>query len=196
MLAALLDAVVTACSHGFCRLCLETKVNDDVMKGIACVCPVCKTNPMGSRTHMYYFRSKHLDDVVSLLIESSETAKQEFTKRLQSAKEEMGKLELNADDRYGFIGVKMGAGSSIERLTSRPAEVAESVSGEMRDGEVRDGESSTHLDQKPESDKNEGGLEHEKESSESLEAIKPPPKCSYCGVDDHEEKACPEQEQD
>jgi pSer/pThr/pTyr-binding forkhead associated (FHA) protein len=174
----LLDAVVTACSHGFCRLCLEKRVQDDILKSKACECPVCKTNPMGSRTHMYYFRSKHLDDVVSLRIDASESAKQDFLSRELVARTEMTKLGLDRDARHGSIGVTMGTGSAIEQRAAS-SKKGPSV---MESSHVYAARADS--DESAESNDENNGIDT---------LSKAPPKCSYCGVDDHDEKSCPEQ---
>ena len=174
----LLDAVVTACSHGFCRLCLEKKIQEDVVtKGIACECPVCKTNPMGTRTHMYYFRSKHLDDVVDLLTSSSKSAKENFVLREEATRKEMAKLELNLDDRHGSVGVKFGTGSSLLRKGSSAEAPSKRVGALDSEG---GGDGHGHGDNGDDDDEVDG-------------VTKRPPRCSYCGVDDHDEKSCPEQ---
>ncbi len=117
----MLDAVVTACSHGFCRLCLEDCVNRDVNSSDRQVCcPVCSTNPMGSKTHLYYFRSKHLDDVVSLYMDAAVTGTKEiFELRQKKAHAEMIQRGLNVDARHGVMGVSMGKGSAIEQFQKR-----------------------------------------------------------------------------
>ena len=117
----MLDAVVTACSHGFCRLCLEDCVKRDMNSSDRQVCcPVCSTNPMGSKTHLYYFRSKHLDDVVSLYMDAAVTgAKEVFELRQKKVHAEMLQRGLSVDARHGVMGVSMGKGSAIEQFQKR-----------------------------------------------------------------------------
>jgi hypothetical protein len=184
----LLDAVVTACSHGFCRLCLETKIQNDVMKGNRCQCPVCKTNPMGSRTHLFYFRSKHLDDAVSLLVDACDKMKSDFLAREKHANAQMSELNLDIDARYGVIGVKMGAGSAIEQLAASGggAKQAPSSSGQQQHSKSSSRSSSSE-------GYNADASVTDRGDETTSRAEKPPPRCGYCGVDDHDESSCPEQ---
>lgn len=91
----LLDAVVTTCSHGFCRVCLEKHLRKS--KQQISMCPICDERNGDSQperratsvTKLRFHRSEHIDAVVWLLLEASdEIANQRFKDReVQAAKE-------------------------------------------------------------------------------------------------------------
>ena len=69
----LLDACVAKCSHGFCQHCLEKYIQNGNK-----TCPVCDDKAsIFHRKYIdetVYFRSAHIDNLVWLMLESSETS--------------------------------------------------------------------------------------------------------------------------
>ena len=123
-----------------------------------------------------YFRSKHLDDVVS-----SHRCFREQNRISSHASwllVPMTKLGLDRDARHGSIGVTMGTGSAIEQRAAS-SKKGPSV---MESSNVYAARADS--DESAESNDENDGIDT---------LSKAPPKCSYCGVDDHDEKSCPEQ---
>ena len=129
----LLDACVAKCSHGFCQHCLEKYIQNGNK-----VCPVCDDKaPIFHRKYIdetVYFRSAHIDNLVWLMLESTETSTVENFKLREIASrnfmdavwsiwaadkqkqiEEMAAQTAMAATTEAEIGVMLGKRSRKER---------------------------------------------------------------------------------